>query len=128
MDGFTADSNVVVIGATNRIADIDPALRRPGRFDWLVEFPIPDRDDREAILKVSSGALATAGPLPHAAVAEQANGWSPADLTAILTEAALLAVQDYGRSVIRAEDYLGGFARLVERRNLAIAMQEQGTG
>jgi len=42
-------------------------------------------------------------------------------------EAALLAVQDSGRSVIRAEDYLGGFVRLVERRNLAIAMQEQGT-
>jgi transitional endoplasmic reticulum ATPase len=128
MDSFTRHTNVVVIGATNRIADIDPALRRPGRFDWIVEFPMPDRDDREAILRVSAAALATKGSLPHAAVAAQTEGWSPADLTAILTEAALLAVQDHGRSVILAEDYLGGFARLVERRNVSMAIDEQAAG
>ena len=125
MDGISRDTNLVVIGATNRIADIDPALRRPGRFDWIVEFPMPNRDDREAILKVSADALSTEGPLPHAVVADQTEGWSPADLTAILTEAALLAVQDNGRSAILAEDYLGGFARLVDRRKLAIAIDEQ---
>jgi transitional endoplasmic reticulum ATPase len=128
MDGFTSDTNVVVIGATNRIADIDPALRRPGRFDWLVEFPMPDRDDREAILTVSATALATEGSLPHTDVADRTDGWSPADLTAILTEAALLAVQDRGRSVIRAEDYLGGFARLVQRRDVAMAIDEPVVG
>jgi transitional endoplasmic reticulum ATPase len=128
MDGFTRDTNVVIIGATNRMADIDPALRRPGRFDWVVEFPMPNRDDREAILSISAAALATDGPLPHAGVADRTDGWSPADLTAILTEAALLAVQDDGRSAIMAEDYWGGFTRLVERRNVAIAIDEQAAG
>jgi transitional endoplasmic reticulum ATPase len=125
MDGFASDTNVVVIGATNRITDIDPALRRPGRFDWVVDFPMPGRADREAILKVSAVALTTDGPLPHAVVADRTEGWAPADLTAILTEAALLAVQDNGRSAIMAEDYLGGFVRLVERRQLAALMDEQ---
>ena len=125
MDGFASDTNVVVIGATNRITDIDPALRRPGRFDWVVDFPMPGRADREAILKVNAAALTTEGPLPHTIVANRTEGWSPADLTAILTEAALLAVQDNGRSAILAEDYLGGFARLVERRQLAASMDEQ---
>jgi transitional endoplasmic reticulum ATPase len=122
MDGFASDTNVVVIGATNRIGDIDPALRRPGRFDWVVEFPMPNRQDREAILRVSADALTTEGPLPHTVVADRTEGWAPADLTAILTEAALLAVKDNGRSAIMAEDYLGGFARLIERQQLAASM------
>ncbi len=123
MDGFSSDTNVVVIGATNRIADIDPALRRPGRFDWVVHFPLPTREDREAILAVSAAALNVEGPLPHGLVAERTEGWAPADLTAILTEAALLAVKDNGRDAILAEDYLGGFARLVRRRRLAVSLE-----
>lgn len=128
MDDFTPDTNVVVIGATNRITDIDPALRRPGRFDWVVDFPMPSRDDREAILRVSAATLATEGDLPHAAVADQTDGWAPADLTAIMTEAALLAVKDGGRRAVLAEDYLGGFGRLVERRRVTAALDGQEEG
>jgi ATP-dependent 26S proteasome regulatory subunit len=87
---------------------------------------MPSRQDREAILKVSAAALNTEGPLPHATVADRTEGWAPADLTAILTEAALLAVQDNGRAAIMAEDYLGGFARLTERHQLAASMDVQG--
>lgn len=46
MDGFTRDSNVVVIATTNRPQDLDPALRRPGRLDWEIEFTLPSRQDR----------------------------------------------------------------------------------
>jgi transitional endoplasmic reticulum ATPase len=101
-------SNVIVIGTTNRLHAIDPALRRPGRFDWEISFPLPDRDGREQILKASSRKLKTAPDLPHSEIAGQTESWSPADLTAIWSEAAMLAVTDR-REIIMAEDYIGGF-------------------
>jgi transitional endoplasmic reticulum ATPase len=114
MDGFNANDNVVVIAATNRRQDIDVALLRPGRFDWEIVFPPPNRQDREAILRASAGRHATAGFLPHDVVAAHTESWTGAELTLIWTEAALLAVAD-GRRVIMAEDYLGGHARVHAR-------------
>ncbi|MDQ3817761.1 MAG: AAA family ATPase [Acidobacteriota bacterium] len=118
MDGFTSNSNVIVIATTNRPQDIDPALRRPGRLDWEVNFPLPDRYDREAILQTSAKNLSTSEQLPHAFVAQNTDGWSAAELAAIWSEAALLAVMD-DRSVIIAEDYIGGFERVLAQRGRA---------
>ena len=115
MDGFSPNDNVVVIAATNRPQDIDVALRRPGRFDWEINFPLPGREDREHILRVSAERLTTTGPLPHARVATMTESWSSAALTAIWSEAALLAVSDR-RSTIMAEDYLGGYERVAAQR------------
>jgi transitional endoplasmic reticulum ATPase len=116
MDGFHANSNVVVIATTNRPDDIDPALRRPGRFDWEVHFPIPELDDREEILRVSARTMRVAGPLPHRYVAVNTAGWSAADLTAVWPEAAILAVADERRT-ITIEDYLGGYERVRTQRD-----------
>jgi transitional endoplasmic reticulum ATPase len=116
MDGFNADTNVVVIATTNRPEDIDPALRRPGRFDWEIHFPTPNIDDREAILVASARGLATSASLPHQVIAANTNGWSAADLAAIWSEAALLAVAD-ARRRISVEDYVGGFERVQRQRN-----------
>ncbi|MFG1884463.1 ATP-binding protein [Micromonospora sp. NPDC049102] len=113
MDGFNADSNVVVIATTNRPHDIDVALRRPGRFDWEIHFPLPGRGDREQILAVSARRLRTVDPLPHAFVAARTDGWSAAALAGIWTEAAFLAAADR-RDSIMAEDYIGGFERVEE--------------
>jgi len=115
MDGFAADTNVVVIATTNRLQDIDVALRRPGRFDWEIDFTLPDRSDREAILKVTAKRLSTAGELPHSTIAERTEGWSGAELAAIWSEAALLAVTD-GRDAIVTEDYFGGLERVAAQR------------
>lgn len=115
MDGFSPDSNVVVIATTNRPQDIDIALRRPGRLDWEIDFRLPTREDREEILQIAAKKLSTSPPLPHALVAEKTNSWSAAELTAIWSEAALLAVDD-GREVILSEDYLGGYMRVADRR------------
>lgn len=111
MDGFSAEQNVVVIAATNRPDDIDVALRRPGRLDWEIDFPLPTEADRRAILIASSRRLATEGNLPHAYIAASTPNWSGAELTAIWTEAALLAVRD-DRDVILEEDYVGGWQRV----------------
>lgn len=114
MDGFNSDENVIVIATTNRPQDIDPALRRPGRFDWEIHFPLPDRADREAILKGTQPS-GVADELPHAELAEISEGWSPAELVAIWTEAALFAVTD-GRDGIMQEDYRGGFEQVAKQR------------
>lgn len=115
MDGFGADENVRVIATTNRPQDIDVALRRPGRFDWEIAFPLPDRGDRLEILEISARHLRTSAALPHALVADLTDGWSGAELAAIWTEAALLAVADR-RDVVMTEDYLGGVERVTHQR------------
>ena len=115
MDGFTSDENVVVIAATNRPQDIDTALRRPGRFDWELKFPLPDVHDRSEILKAVAKRLTTEGSLPHTQVSRDTEGWSAAELAAIWSEASLLAVQDQRESII-AEDYIGGFERVSAHR------------
>lgn len=124
MDGFTTASNVVVIAATNRPEDIDVALLRPGRFDWEIEFPLPDRDDREAILRTSERRHEVRGLLPHSYVAERSDGWSGAELAAIWTEAALLAVMD-SRDSISVEDYLGSYLRVAQQHSIQHKMKRK---
>jgi transitional endoplasmic reticulum ATPase len=115
MDGFTPNNNVIVIAATNRPNDIDVALRRPGRFDWEVHFPYPDLLDREDILRKTARNKSVFEPLPYWLLAHNTDGWSAAELAAIWSEAALLAVKD-GREVIIDEDCIGGFERVSAQR------------
>jgi transitional endoplasmic reticulum ATPase len=115
MDGFGA-SRTVVVAATNRPEDIDPALRRPGRFDWEIEFPMPELAARREILERSIAKLATRGTLPLQVLAEGTDGWSPADLTAIWSEAAMFAAAD-NRGYISTEDALVGLERVSAMRN-----------
>lgn len=125
MDGFTPDANVVVIAATNRPQDLDIALRRPGRFDWEIEFPYPDVHDREDILTKTASRLRTSDSLPHNVIAAKSVGWSAAELAQIWSEAALLAVEDK-RSQIYEEDYIGGFERVSHYRNQAREIRQNG--
>ena len=115
MDGFSSDSNVVVIAATNRPHDLDIALRRPGRFDWEIEFPIPDEQDRRDILEKTARNLNISVSLPHKKIATMSNGWTGAELAQIWTEAALLAVRDKRRRILE-EDYIGGFEQVSRHR------------
>ena len=118
MDGFESNANVVVIAATNRPADLDLALRRPGRFDWVIDFPYPNECDRKDILVKTARRLRTREPLPHGEIAAMTEGWSAAELAQIWSESALLSVQDR-RRCIYAEDYVGGFERVERYRNRA---------
>ncbi len=110
MDGFSeAGGNVIVLAATNRADRIDPALRRPGRFDWEIRFGLPTLDDRLAILEVDARRLATEEPLPLEDIATASEGWSGAELASIWTEAALLAARD-GRQAIDGEDLFEAYS------------------
>lgn len=116
MDGFRSNDQTIVIGATNRREDLDPALRRPGRFDWEIHFPLPSQEDRMAILShlAAKGGQVNLGTtlMEIAAKTEQ---WSGAELTAIWAEAAMLAVSD-GRQSIVAEDLHGAVDVVVTDR------------
>ena len=125
MDGFKPETNVVVIAATNRPQDLDVALRRPGRFDWEIEFPYPDDSDREDILAKTARRLRTKDPLPHGVIAGMSAGWSAAELAHIWSEAALLAVED-NRCQIYEEDYIGGFERVSHYRNRSRGARPNG--
>ncbi|TKJ98513.1 ATP-dependent 26S proteasome regulatory subunit [Plantibacter flavus] len=115
MDGFDdKGKSVIVIAATNRADALDPALTRPGRFDWEIEFGLPDLSDRLEILQVRSRQLTTRGVLPLEDVALLTEGWSAADLTAIWTEAALVAASD-DRSAISPEDVAAALDRVASK-------------
>lgn len=115
MDGFSSDSNVVIIAATNRPHDLDIALRRPGRFDWEIEFPYPNELDRQDILEKTARSLNIGASLPHGKIAAMSSGWSGAELAQIWTEAGLLAVKDKRKKILE-EDYVGGFERVSRHR------------
>jgi len=116
MDGFDnrGKGNVVVIAATNRLHDLDVALRRPGRFDWEIEFGLPDLEDRRQILRTSTTRLQCAEEMPIEEIAVLSPGWSAARLASIWTEAALLAAQDSRFSISR-EDAAEAFERVAKR-------------
>lgn len=114
LDGFEASSNVVVIAATNRVEDIDEALLRPGRFDWEIQFGLPSLADRYTILQVTAGRLSTIGTMPLEEIAQMTEGWSGAMLTAIWSEAALLAASA-GRRAIADEDVAVAYERVLNR-------------
>ena len=108
MDGVKAPDNVITIGTTNRISDIDKALRRPGRFDREVAFRTPNHNDRIEILR--SGSRKTIEPLDYKLVAEMTDGWTAADLEAIWQFAGELTVKS-GRKAIFNDHFLMGYER-----------------
>ena len=91
MDGFTANSGVVVLAATNRVDILDPALLRPGRFDRQVYVGLPDIKGREEILKVHARNKPLAEDVDLVEIARGTAGFTGADLENLLNEAALLS-------------------------------------
>ncbi|NTW61625.1 ATP-dependent zinc metalloprotease FtsH [Candidatus Saccharibacteria bacterium] len=91
MDGFETGSNVIVLAATNRADVLDPALLRPGRFDRRTNITLPERKDREAILKVHFKKKPVDNTVDLDALAAKTAGSSGADLANIANEAAIIA-------------------------------------
>src|ERR671923_1423377 len=93
MDGMSSRGKVVVIGATNRVNAIDPALRRPGRFDREIEIGVPDRDGRLEILQIHTRGMPLAEDVDLKRLAEVTHGFVGADLEALAKEAAIRALR-----------------------------------
>src|SRR6476660_250576 len=112
MDGFEDAGGVVVLAATNRPDALDPALRRPGRFDREVIVPLPDRAERAAIL-ASHARDKNLGPdADLGQVAAATPGFSGADLASLVNEAAVTAVRG-GRTTLVAADFDGARDRVL---------------
>jgi cell division protease FtsH len=103
MDGFDANANVIVLAATNRADVLDPALLRPGRFDRRVDIVLPDRRDREAILKVHFKGKPMDNTVDLDALAAKTAGSSGADLANMANESAIIAARR-GKKKISNDD------------------------
>ncbi len=95
MDGLEERGQVVVIGATNRIDAIDPALRRPGRFDREIEIGVPDRNERFEILQIHTRGMPLSDNVKLNEIAERTHGFVGADISALAREAAMKALRRY---------------------------------
>ena len=99
MDGFTPDTNVIVIAATNRSDVLDPALLRPGRFDRQINVSVPDIVGRTAILKVHARNKKIASDVDFDRIARETPGFTGADLENVMNEAALLAAREGAKEI-----------------------------
>jgi len=93
MDGFAALENVVVIGATNHVDNIDEAMRRPGRFDLVVRTSLPTPPEREALFGLYLGKVKAQAGMNLASIARTATGMSPADIANCVNRAASYAAE-----------------------------------
>jgi proteasome regulatory subunit len=111
MDGFDNRGNVRIMAATNRIDMLDPALLRPGRFDRVIEIPLPDADARRAILQIHSRKMKLEGVNLDEVVrlTEETTG---ADLQAICREAGMMAVRREAYAVSR-DDFLKAISKVM---------------
>ena len=129
MDGFDGNEGVILIAATNRPEILDPALRRPGRFDRSVLVDRPDKSGRIEILKVHSRKVMLGEDVDLEQVAAQTSGFAGADLANLVNEAALLAARN-NRQAVLMTDFAEAFERVVaglEKRSRILTPLERQT-
>ncbi len=95
MDGLEGRGNVIVVGATNRPGALDPALRRPGRFDREIEIGVPDKEARHEILQIHTRGMPLAEDVDLTRLTEITHGYTGADLAALGRETAMKALRRY---------------------------------
>ena len=127
MDGFEPNEKIVVMAATNRPDVLDPALLRPGRFDRRVVIDLPDRNDREEILKIHSRKKPFAEDVNLRVVAERTPGFSGADLYSLMNEGAILAARE-NRTKISQYDLIRSIEKVMmgpERKSHILSKKEK---
>lgn len=127
MDGFSSSDTIVVLAATNRPDILDPALRRPGRFDRQVNILPPDMKGRKKILQIHGAKVALVPGLDIDKIAHMVPGFTGAELANLVNEAALLAARD-GKSHIDYVDFEHARDRIlmgVERKGMIISEEDR---
>ncbi len=127
MDGFEPNEKVIVMAATNRPDVLDPALLRPGRFDRRVTIDLPDRNDREEILKIHSTKKPFAEDVVLRVIAERTPGFSGADLYSLMNEGAILAARE-NRNKISQYDLIRAIEKVMlgpERKSHLLSKKEK---
>ena len=124
IDGFKPLDNVKIIAATNRIDILDPALLRPGRFDRLIEVPLPDVKGREEIFKIYLSKMKIASDVNYKELARLTEGFSGADIKNACTEAGYIAIRE-GRRYVTYEDILMAINKVKSKRFKKIERTEK---
>ena len=127
MDGFEPTEKVIVMAATNRPDVLDPALLRPGRFDRRVTIDLPDRNDREEILKIHSRSKPFAEDIDLKLIAERTPGFSGADLYSLMNEGAILTARE-NRTKISQFDLIRSIEKVMlgpERKSHILSKKEK---
>ncbi len=114
LDGFEQRGDVKIIGATNRVDILDPALLRPGRFDRMIDFPIPDDEAREAIFKIHSRNLHIEDILDLKKLVHLTEGATGADIKAICTEAGMFAIRKDADKIIN-KDFIDAVNKVMNK-------------
>jgi proteasome regulatory subunit len=117
MDGFDARGEVKLIAATNRLDMLDPALLRPGRFDRVIEIPLPSKEARESILKIHTKGMNLDRDVNLRLIAELSEGSSGADLKALSTEAGMYAIREERTTVYQSDFERAAAKILLKERN-----------
>ncbi len=130
MDGFESNEGVILLAATNRPDVLDPALKRPGRFDRQVQVPNPDIKGRQKILEVHANKVPQGPEVDLRIIARGTPGFSGADLANLVNEAALMAARD-GKRFVTMEDFEKAKDKIMmgaERRSMVLtAAQKEKT-
>jgi cell division protease FtsH len=127
MDGFETETNVIVVAATNRPDVLDPALLRPGRFDRRVILDLPDIKEREAILKIHTKNKPLGKMVDLKRIASRTPGFSGADLSNLVNEAAILAAGK-GKKIIGDEEMKISIEKVIlgpERKSRVLNINEK---
>jgi transitional endoplasmic reticulum ATPase len=125
MDGFVARGQVIVIGATNIPEVLDPALRRPGRFDREIEIGVPNTQARLQILRIHTRAMPLDADVNLGEIAEHSHGFVGADLEALCQEVGMIALRRFLASHPRVADEVGDLgALLVTREDFLAGLKE----
>ena len=127
MDGFGTESNVIVIGATNRSDVLDKALLRPGRFDRIINVDLPELNERKEIFQVHLRPLKLGEDVEVDFLAKQTPGFSGADISNVCNEAALVAARK-NKEVVEKQDFLDAVDRIIgglEKKSKVIKPSEK---
>jgi transitional endoplasmic reticulum ATPase len=128
MDGMGTRGNIIVIGATNRPSAIDPALRRPGRFDREIEIGVPDKKGRNEIVQIHTRNMPLAEDVDIKRLSDITHGYTGADISALSREAAMKALRRYmpeinleeervppeilDKMVVKEDDFLSAYTEI----------------
>ena len=123
MDGFDARGEVKLIAATNRLDMLDPALLRPGRFDRIIEIPMPSREAREAILKIHTSGMSLDEDVNLKLISDMAEGSSGADLKSLSTEAGMYAIREE-RTIVYQSDFEGAAVKILHKERNQVSEPE----
>jgi len=115
LDGFRPLDKVKVIGATNRLDILDPAILRPGRFDRIIEIPLPDKEGRKEIFKIHTRRMALDKDVDFDLLAELTEGFSGAEIRQVCIEAGYIAIRK-NKDKVSLEDFIKAIEKVKKMR------------